>query len=130
MKTRRAALVALVIAASAAASTWLVRASRHPRVLLIGIDGADPVVLERLIGDGKLPTTARLRRDGAFGRLRSREPLLSPIVWTTIATGRKAQDHGVLDFVETDPDGRMVPVTSSRRRVPAIWNIATQFSHS
>ena len=55
-----------------------------PRVLLIGIDGADLQVIDRLIAEGKLPTFQRLEREGAFGPLRSQEPLLSPIVWTTI----------------------------------------------
>jgi predicted AlkP superfamily phosphohydrolase/phosphomutase/cytochrome c-type biogenesis protein CcmH/NrfG len=98
-----------------------------PRVLLIGIDGADPVIVERLIAKGKVPTFARLKREGAFGRLRSQEPLLSPIVWTTIATGRRPQDHGILDFVEVNPDGSVAPITSGRRRVPALWNVATDF---
>jgi len=111
-----------------AAAVWIWRAGpRHPRVLLIGVDGADPAILDRLIRDNKLPTFARLQREGAFGRLRSREPLLSPVIWTTIATGRKPQDHGVLDFVEAAADGHAVPITSSRRRVPALWNIANQF---
>jgi tetratricopeptide (TPR) repeat protein/predicted AlkP superfamily phosphohydrolase/phosphomutase len=96
-------------------------------VLLVGVDGADPDILDRLIGGGRLPTFARLKREGAFGRLRSREPLLSPIVWTSIATGRKGQDHGVLDFVETTADGTVVPITSTRRRVPALWNVLTQY---
>ena len=98
-----------------------------PRVLLIGIDGADLAIVDRLIGQGKLPTFARLEREGAFGLLRSQEPLLSPIVWTTIATGRAPQDHGVLDFVEIDRDGNPTPITSTRRRVPALWNIAGDF---
>jgi predicted AlkP superfamily phosphohydrolase/phosphomutase/tetratricopeptide (TPR) repeat protein len=92
-------------------------------VLLLGVDGADPGILERLIGEGRLPNFARLKAAGASGRLRSREPLLSPILWTTIATGRKGQDHGILDFVEVTSDGKLIPITSSRRRVPALWNI-------
>jgi len=98
-----------------------------PRVLLIGIDGADLDILDRLIAAGKLPTFARLRKEGAFGRLRSQEPLMSPIVWTTIATGRPPQDHGVLDFVEIGADGKPTPITSTRRKVPALWNIATDY---
>ena len=98
-----------------------------PRVLLIGIDGADLGIIDRLIAAGKLPTFARLEREGAFGRLRSQEPLMSPIVWTTIATGRPPQDHGVLDFVEIGADGKPTPITSARRRVPALWNIATDY---
>jgi predicted AlkP superfamily phosphohydrolase/phosphomutase/tetratricopeptide (TPR) repeat protein len=98
-----------------------------PRVLLIGIDGADLDIIDRLIASGKLPTFARLEKEGAFGRLRSQEPLMSPIVWTTIATGRPPQDHGVLDFVEIGADGKPTPITSLRRRVPALWNIASDY---
>ena len=93
--------------------------------MLVGIDGADPEIIARLIAGGRLPTFARLKREGASGRLQSREPLLSPVVWTTIATGRKPQDHGVLDFVEIGPDGHAVPITSTRRHVAALWNVAT-----
>lgn len=100
---------------------------KFPRVLLIGIDGADPEIIHRLIAEGRLPTFARLEREGASGRLRSQEPLLSPIVWTTIATGRPPQEHRVLDFVEAASDGTLVPITSARRRVPALWNVAGQF---
>jgi predicted AlkP superfamily phosphohydrolase/phosphomutase/Tfp pilus assembly protein PilF len=104
--------------------------SLHPRVLLVGIDGADPAIVDRLAAAGKLPTFDRLRREGAYAPLRSREPLLSPVIWTTIVTGRTPQDHGVLDFVEAAPDGHPVPITSARRRVPALWNIATEFGSS
>jgi len=124
--TRRAALlIALLLVSAAAWQAWRVFRPGAPDVILIGIDGADPAIVQRLIRAGRLPTLARLTREGAFGPLRSREPLLSPIVWTTIATGRAPQDHGVLDFVETSADGRVVPITSSRRRVPALWNLAS-----
>jgi tetratricopeptide (TPR) repeat protein len=101
--------------------------NRVPRVLLVGIDGLDPDIVSRLVGDAKLPTFARLIASGAHGRLRSFEPLLSPIVWTTIATSRKPQDHGILDFVEFDAAGRAVPISGARRRVPALWDIARQY---
>lgn len=131
MRGRRVRLIAIVTVVVAAVLGWLAaNRVRHPHVLLIGIDGADPTILDRLIAERRLPTFARLRRDGAFGRLRSREPMLSPIVWTTIATGRKAQDHGVLDFVEAASDGHPIPISSSRRKVPALWNIATQFART
>src|SRR3989441_3305491 len=128
MRRRRGWWTAGLIAALAALAVfgWRTRRPAGPRVLLVGIDGADPQILDRLVADGRLPTFARLRREGAYGRLRSREPLLSPIVWTTIVTGRKAQDHGVLDFVEIGTDGGPVPITSGRRRVAALWNVASE----
>ncbi|HET9794909.1 MAG TPA: alkaline phosphatase family protein, partial [Thermoanaerobaculia bacterium] len=99
----------------------------EPSVLLIGVDGADMGIADRLIAQGKLPSFSRLKREGASGRLRSIEPLLSPIVWTTIATGREPQDHGIFDFIEIGKDGQPTPITSLRRKVPALWNVATQF---
>jgi len=93
-------------------------------VLLVGVDGADPDIVERLAREGRLPTFARLAREGVLARLRSREPLLSPLLWTTIVTGRKAPDHGVLDFVERLEGGQTVPITSGRRQVAAIWDVA------
>jgi predicted AlkP superfamily phosphohydrolase/phosphomutase len=131
-RRKRTLGAALLLALVGVTALWLWRTAgaRHPRVLLVGIDGADPAILDRLIAAGRLPTFARLRREGVSGPLRSREPLLSPLLWTTIATGRAPQDHGVLDFVEAAPDGHAVPITSARRRVPALWNIATQFGRS
>jgi predicted AlkP superfamily phosphohydrolase/phosphomutase len=118
-RSRRLATLALLCVGSLACA----RARSTSRVLLVGVDGADPDILGRLIGEGRLPSFTRLKTTGASGRLRSREPLLSPILWTTIATGRKAQDHGILDFVEVSSDGKLIPITSTRRRVPALWNI-------
>ena len=118
-RSRRLATLALLCVGSLACA----RARSTSRVLLVGVDGADPDILGRLIAEGRLPNFTRLKTTGASGRLRSREPLLSPILWTTIATGRKAQDHGILDFVEVSSDGKLIPITSTRRRVPALWNI-------
>src|SRR5438309_2069165 len=69
MNVRATALVALAIAAAAASALWLVHGFSRPRVLLIGIDGADPAILKRLIDAGRLPTFARLRRVGQFARI-------------------------------------------------------------
>jgi len=95
---------------------------RRPLVL-VGVDAADWRVLDPLIEAGRLPSFARLRRAGRTGLLVADAPLLSPILWTTIATGRQPEDHGVLDFMVDTPDGGQAPVGSSSRRVPALWNL-------
>ncbi|HTQ79251.1 MAG TPA: tetratricopeptide repeat protein, partial [Thermoanaerobaculia bacterium] len=95
------------------------------RVLVLGLDGLDPRVVDLLIAEGKLPNFARLERLGAHGLLRSRQPLLSPVVWTTIATGKVAEEHGIGHFVTLDSAGRQIPVTRTQRRVQAIWNMAS-----
>ncbi len=96
------------------------------RVLVLGLDGLDPQVVDLLMSEGRLPNFARLRREGAYGRLKSDEPLLSPILWTTIATGRPPHEHGITHFVAQDAAGQRLPVTSRLRRVKALWNIASE----
>lgn len=92
---------------------------------MIGLDGADWEILDRLEHEGKVPNLARLRREGAWGVLRAENPLLSPIVWTSIATGRHPEDHGIVGFL-TKRGGVEEPVRSDERRVRAFWNVATE----
>ncbi|KAB2963300.1 MAG: hypothetical protein F9K16_06930, partial [Thermoanaerobaculia bacterium] len=102
-------------------------APRAPRVLVLGFDGLDPVAVDRMLARGELPSFARLRGEGAYGRLRSFEPMLSPILWTTIATGRTPDAHGIGHFVALDPaTGQSLPVTSDLRRVRALWEILSE----
>jgi len=94
------------------------------RVIVLGLDGMDPGVIDLLISEGKMPNFAKLRREGAYGRLISSEPLLSPIIWTTIATGRPPADHRIGHFVAiNEKTGERIPVTSQMRGVKALWNI-------
>ncbi len=97
------------------------------RVMVIGLDGLDPSVVGRLITEGRLPNLARLQAEGAYGVLRASDALLlSPVLWTTIATGKPASDHGLTHFAAVDPkSGRPLPVTSRMRRVKALWQIAS-----
>lgn len=97
------------------------------RVLLVGIDGADWDVIDPLIRAGQLPQLARLRREGAWARLRSSVPTLSPLLWTTVATGKSPDRHGINDFLVLDTTtGRRVPINSTFRRVRAFWNILSE----
>lgn len=94
------------------------------RVIVLGLDGLDPRAVDLLMSEGKLPHFARLRQDGAYARLLSSKPLLSPVVWTTIATGKTPEQHGIGHFVAIDEKtGEQLPVTSEMRRARALWNI-------
>ncbi len=97
------------------------------KVLLVGWDAADWKIVNRLIDQGLMPTTARLIREGVKGNLATLDPPLSPMLWTSIGTGKTADKHGVLGFTEPRPDGTGVqPVRSTSRKVKALWNILTQ----
>jgi predicted AlkP superfamily phosphohydrolase/phosphomutase/Tfp pilus assembly protein PilF len=94
------------------------------KIALIGLDGADWEIIEPLIAAGRLPHLARLRAGGAWGNMKTLTPALSPLLWTTVATGRPPEEHGIFDFLVKDAaTGRPVPVSSRRRRVKALWNI-------
>ncbi len=95
-------------------------------VWVIGLDGADWDMLDPMIERGELPNLAALRDGGAWGVLRSDEPMLSPILWTSIATGRTPDVHGVTWFMTDAPDGSKVPVGTFDRRVHAFWNVADE----
>ena len=95
-------------------------------VLWIGLDGLDWELLDRLAAAGRMPNWKRLTFEGASARLRSFYPLLSPILWTTAATGATPDVHRVLDFQEVDPaTGRKVPISGESRAIPALWNLAS-----
>jgi Tfp pilus assembly protein PilF len=103
------------------------RRATGQKVLLIGLDGADWNVLDPLFQAGRLPNLARLAREGVRGRLRSITPMLSPVIWTSVATGVVPGRHGIIDFLATGArDGERVPVTSGLRKVKAIWNILSE----
>src|SRR5437867_2285949 len=94
------------------------------RLLVLGLDGMDPQVVDLLMAEGKMPHFAKLRQDGAYGRLLSSKPLLSPVIWTTIATGKTPDQHHIGHFVAVNQTtGEQLPVTSRMRRVKALWNI-------
>jgi tetratricopeptide (TPR) repeat protein len=95
-------------------------------VLLLGLDGADWERIDPLVAAGKLPAFASLRREGATGVLLSEDPMLSPILWTSIATGRRPEDHGIVSFLSRDEEGNMIPVTSRQVRVPSLWHMVSE----
>lgn len=82
-----------------------------PGLTLLVIDGADldDMVLP-LVEAGELPTFAKLMAEGTWGPLRSRQPTLSPVLWTSLATGKPLTDHGIRDFVFYHLPGVATPI--------------------
>jgi hypothetical protein len=101
-------------------------ASPTTRVLVVGIDGLEWSVLRPLLAEGRCPNLRALMERGSFGRLATLSRTLSPVVWTSIATGKLPRDHGIQDFL----DAQGHEYTSARRAVPALWNIADRYGLS
>ena len=97
------------------------------RVLLLGWDAADWTFLTPLLESGKMPNLQRVIETGASGRIATLQPVLSPMLWTSIATGKRGDQHDILGFVEPTPDGQGVrPVQSTSRKAKALWNLLSQ----
>src|SRR5258705_9338382 len=122
MKSRQAWQRALGVAATALAAcvvdVWggavhvslAVHAVEPAPIAIIGVDGADWQTIDPLIAAGRLPAFAVLKAAGGTGTMRPEPPLLSPIIWTTIATGPRPEDHGVVDFMVDQPGRVQMPV--------------------
>jgi predicted AlkP superfamily phosphohydrolase/phosphomutase/tetratricopeptide (TPR) repeat protein len=95
------------------------------KLLIIGWDGADWQILKPLLEQGRMPVLQQLVSEGVMGNFASMDPMISPMLWTTMATGKPPYDHGICGFIEPDREARDgIRMASSRsRRCPAFWNI-------
>jgi tetratricopeptide (TPR) repeat protein/predicted AlkP superfamily phosphohydrolase/phosphomutase len=97
------------------------------RVVVIGIDGADWRVIDAIAAHGKLPHLSGLRSRGTSGPIQTVSDIaLSPVIWTSVATGKTAAKHGISWFLVDQPDGTRVPVRSYNRKTKAIWNLLAE----
>lgn len=127
--------------------TALASVNDDTRVAIFGWDGAEWSVIEELLARGELPNTRRLIDEGVSAPFRSLPSMKSPLIWTSIATGKVPEKHGIEDFGSFQfpgmvnnfteyPDGlgfyRLIsrlmkradlPVSSTTRRAEAFWTI-------
>ena len=91
------------------------------RVLVLGLDGADPELVDRLLAEGALPTLAGIAERGAFGRLRSTIPAVTPTAWSSFLTGLNPGAHGIFNF-SSNPNRSLSRVESAASRSGApVW---------
>ena len=97
------------------------------KVLLIGWDAADWEVITPLLEEGLMPSLENLINRGVMGNLATLQPILSPMLWNSVATGKYADKHGIHGFIEPDlKNGGARPYASTSRKCKALWNILTQ----
>jgi predicted AlkP superfamily phosphohydrolase/phosphomutase len=89
------------------------------KVIFLGLDGYDPDLAERYMAEGKLPNLSGLRDKGAYSRLRTTYPPLSPVAWSTFATGVNPAKHSLYDFLNRSMKTYLPELSSSRVREPA-----------
>jgi len=119
MKWPLASLVAITLLSGACSRDP--EPSQQRPVVLVGIDGASWIAIKELWNQGRLPNLRALAQRGATSQL---TPVadISPVIWTSFVTGVRPERHGITDFLLPTDQGD-IPVSSSVRRVPAIWNM-------
>jgi predicted AlkP superfamily phosphohydrolase/phosphomutase len=102
----------LVLAAGVGACGTGQEARERPGLFVLGVDGLDPVILDRLMAEGKMPAFEALAREGSYQRLATSNPPQSPVAWSNFVTGRDPGGHGIFDFVHRDP-ATYLPISSA-----------------
>ena len=123
-------LVTLVLAAFTLA-TWPLRyivrvirgrraysRSKANRLVIVGLDGLDPRLVDRMMGDGKLPNFERLRQMGSYSRLETTTPPLSPVAWSSFQTGVNPGRHNIYDFLTRNPKSYLPDLSSTEITPP------------
>lgn len=87
-------------------------AAARDGVFIMGIDGVDPMILSRLIGEGKMPNFEKLAKEGSFQSLGTSNPPQSPVAWSNFVTGMNPGGHGIFDFMHRDTE-TYAPISSA-----------------
>ncbi len=98
----------------------------QPKVVVIGLDGADWRIINPLLKEGLLPNLKYLMDEGSYGVLKTIKPTKSAVIWTSIATGKGMLKHGILDWAYLRKNKILVPYSRAERKVKAIWNILSE----
>ncbi len=101
---------------------WLFRGNKRRRktgvnrVIILGLDGMDPRRLDRLMKEGRLPNFAKLAQTGAYSRIESTIPPISPCAWSSFMTGSNPGKHNIFDFLNRDLQSYLPELSSSAIR--------------
>ena len=116
--------------------------SLKKKVIVVGLDGLEPTIVDSLLQRGELPNFAEIRRSGHYGRIKTTYPAQTPVAWSSFATGTNPGGHGIFDFIRRDPqtyqpdlalsqflppkNAFSPPRVVSRRQGVAVWKVLAQ----
>lgn len=95
------------------------------KVVIIGFDGMDPRLCEKLMDAGRMPHLNLMRQAGGFKPLGTSIPPQSPVAWSNFITGAGPGVHGIFDFIHRDPSQQVVPYYSAAETATSEegWNL-------
>jgi predicted AlkP superfamily phosphohydrolase/phosphomutase len=118
--------VVLVICVAAAAVGYVLFGGGHKegqlmaanasskRMIILGLDGMSPEILEPMMAEGKLPNFKKLEELGSYSHIGTTTPAESPVAWTAFATGRNPGKSGVYDFIRRNPKNYLPDLSLTR----------------
>ncbi len=84
------------------------------RLVILGLDGLEPTLVEKFMAEAKLPNLARLKKEGTYARLKTTTPAISPVAWSSFMTGSEPSKHNIFDFLSRDPRTYLPDLSSAR----------------
>jgi len=100
------------------------RKAKVRKLIFLGLDGLDPGLTERYMAEGKLPNLSGLIKEGSFRRLRTTFPALSPVAWSTFATGVNPARHNIFDYLNRNLKSYLPELSSSKVGGPSkFWKL-------
>lgn len=93
------------------------------RLVVLGVDGMDPRLVEQYMRAGRMPNLKALAEQGTFMPLATTFPPQSPVAWSAFITGMQAPGHGIYDFVHRDPHTLNPYLSTSRTESAATWKL-------
>jgi len=101
------------------------------RLLIVGLDAATFDLICPWIAEGKLPNLAALMKNGAWGRLASILPPITPPAWTSFMTGKNPGKHGIFNFLEARPGTyELSYLNGAARRAKTIWRMLSDAGYT
>jgi predicted AlkP superfamily phosphohydrolase/phosphomutase len=88
------------------------------KVIVIGLDGLDPGIVEAMLERAELPNLAKIRAAGSYSRLKTTYPAQTPVAWSSFVTGANPGGHGIFDFICRDPKTYLPDVALTRFEAP------------
>ena len=108
------ASVAVLASGMIACGSKSAAADSGKKVIVLGFDGLDYELTQRLMAEGRMPNFSRLAAAGGFAPLETSVPPQSPVAWSNFITGMDSGGHGIYDFVHRDPE-TMLPYLSTSK---------------
>ena len=123
MKLLLKIIISILVIVAVVIPLTLKRSAPAKKVLILGVDGLDPKLLQTFMDEGFLPNFKQLISEGDFKPLETTMPPLSPVAWSSFITGLDPAGHGIFDFLKRDPK-TMIPEFSMAKALPSSWNFS------